>query len=45
MTKEQCAAKCDSLGCSPAEKEKCIANYDENGKFIGKKDAKKACCK
>jgi K(+)-stimulated pyrophosphate-energized sodium pump len=45
MTKEQCAAKCDSLGCSPAEKEKCMANYDENGKFIGKKDAKKACCK
>jgi K(+)-stimulated pyrophosphate-energized sodium pump len=45
MTKEQCAAKCDSLGCSPAEKAKCMANYDENGKFIGKKDAKKACCK
>lgn len=45
MTKEQCAAKCDSLGCSPEEKAKCMANYDKDGKFIGNKDSKKACCK
>jgi K(+)-stimulated pyrophosphate-energized sodium pump len=43
MTLDQCMAKCDSLKCSPEERAKCIAMYDENGKF--KKSEDKACCK
>jgi K(+)-stimulated pyrophosphate-energized sodium pump len=41
MTKEQCATMCDSLGCDSSEKAACMAQYDENGKFVG---GKKACC-
>jgi len=43
MTLDQCMAKCDSLKCSPEERAKCMAMYDENGKF--KKSEEKACCK
>ncbi len=42
MTKDQCAAMCDSLKCSPEEKAMCLAHYDANGKWIGG-DAKDCC--
>jgi K(+)-stimulated pyrophosphate-energized sodium pump len=42
MTKEECAQMCDSLGCSPEEKEMCLSHYDADGKFVA--PAKKACC-
>lgn len=35
MTKEECAKMCDSLGCSAEDKAKCMAMYDDNGKFKG----------
>jgi len=41
MTKEECAAKCDEKGCTPEQKEACLANYDANGKYVG---GSKACC-
>ena len=34
MTKDECAAMCESKGCSGECKEKCISQYDENGKYI-----------
>jgi K(+)-stimulated pyrophosphate-energized sodium pump len=37
MTKEECAAHCDKMGCSAAEKEYCMSMYDAEGKFIGSK--------
>ena len=33
MTKDECAAYCDSVGCTPAEKEKCLSMYGADGKF------------
>lgn len=33
MTKEECAAYCDSVGCSAEQKEMCLSMYDANGKF------------
>ncbi len=42
MTKEQCAAMCDSMGCDSAEKAMCMAHYDANGKWIG--GDSKDCC-
>ena len=42
MTKEECAAMCDSLGCSPEQKEMCLSHYDADGKFVA--PAKKDCC-
>ena len=42
MTKEECAAMCDSLGCSPEQKEMCLSHYDADGKFVA--PAKKECC-
>ena len=44
MTKEECAKMCDEMGCTAAEKADCMAHFDENGKFTGAKDCKKACC-
>ncbi|MES2411154.1 MAG: sodium-translocating pyrophosphatase [Bacteroidota bacterium] len=41
ITKEECAAMCDSLGCNEAEKAACLSHYDADGKFIAKKDD---CC-
>jgi K(+)-stimulated pyrophosphate-energized sodium pump len=35
MTKEECAAMCESKGCSGECKEKCMSQYDENGKYVG----------
>ena len=34
-------AKCDEMKCSEEERKECLAQYDENGKFVG---TKKACC-
>ena len=43
MTKEECAAHCDSVGCSAEEKEMCMSMYGADGKFDMKKC--KAMCK
>jgi K(+)-stimulated pyrophosphate-energized sodium pump len=37
MTKEECAAHCEKVGCSAEQTEKCMKMYDENGKFIDTK--------
>jgi len=42
MTKEECAKMCDSLKCTPEQKEMCLSHYDKNGKFVEPKG--KACC-
>jgi K(+)-stimulated pyrophosphate-energized sodium pump len=42
MTKEECAKMCDSLKCSPEQKEMCLSHYDKDGKFVAHKG--KACC-
>ncbi|MDI1318162.1 sodium-translocating pyrophosphatase [Flavobacterium sp.] len=42
MTKEECAAMCDSLGCDATQKEACLSHYDADGKFIA--DKKMDCC-
>ena len=46
MSKDECAAMCDSLGCSAEEKEMCLAHYGKDGKFIGGSKCEKegACC-
>jgi K(+)-stimulated pyrophosphate-energized sodium pump len=49
MTKDECAAMCDSLKCSPEQKEMCLSNYyDANGKFVAPKECEegesKSCC-
>ena len=46
MTKDECAAMCDSLKCTPEEKAMCMAHYDENGKFMGGNECTKKsdCC-
>jgi K(+)-stimulated pyrophosphate-energized sodium pump len=49
MTKDECVKMCDVEGCSPKEKEMCMAHYGKDGKWLGNtkecaKD-KKACCK
>ena len=43
MTKEECAAMCDSLGCSEKETSLCLSLYDEDGEYVGCN--KKSCCK
>ncbi|MFN7299911.1 MAG: sodium-translocating pyrophosphatase [Bacteroidia bacterium] len=51
MTKEQCAAYCDSIGCDSVCKADCLKQYDANGKFIGGKESSSckksaaSCCK
>ena len=42
MTKDQCAAMCDSLKCSPYEKQMCLSHYGADGKFIT--EEKMDCC-
>jgi K(+)-stimulated pyrophosphate-energized sodium pump len=42
MTKDECAKMCDSLKCTPEQKEMCLSHYDANGKYIAKDE--KACC-
>ncbi len=46
MSKDECAAMCDSLKCSAEEKAMCMAHYDANGKFMGAANecTKKASC-
>jgi K(+)-stimulated pyrophosphate-energized sodium pump len=41
MTKQECAAVCDSVGCSQEEKDLCLSHYDQDGKFVG---CNKNCC-
>jgi K(+)-stimulated pyrophosphate-energized sodium pump len=43
MTKEQCAAHCDSVGCSAEEKAHCMSMYGEDGKYIGGKCDMQKC--
>src|SRR6056300_953114 len=43
MTLAECMKKCDEKWCSPEERAKCAAMYDENGKYVGAE--KKDCCK
>ncbi|HRG57895.1 MAG TPA: sodium-translocating pyrophosphatase [Bacteroidia bacterium] len=45
MTKEECAAHCDKMGCSAEEKEYCMSMYDADGKFIGGKCDMEKCKK
>ena len=33
MSKDECAAYCDSVGCTPEQKEKCLSMYGADGKF------------
>jgi hypothetical protein len=33
MTKEECAAYCDSMQCTPEQKAMCQSMYDSDGKF------------
>ena len=35
MTKEECAAMCDKMGCTADEKATCMMMFDENGKYNG----------
>jgi len=35
MTKEECATMCEANGCSKECMDKCMSQYDENGKYIG----------
>ena len=44
MSKEECAKMCDSLQCTPEQKEACLSHYDANGKFIAQHSSKKSCC-
>lgn len=45
LTKDQCAAMCDSLRCSAEEKAKCLAHFGKDGKWIGGEcNDEKDCC-
>ena len=46
MSKEECAAMCDSLKCTAEEKAMCLAHFGKDGKFLGGEycDKKSACC-
>jgi K(+)-stimulated pyrophosphate-energized sodium pump len=43
MTKDQCAAMCDSMGCDSTEKAVCMSHYGEDGKFMAGK-CERDCC-
>ena len=45
ITKEECAKMCDSLGCTPEEKEICLSHYGADGKFVASNSAKSCCVK
>ncbi len=45
MSKDECAKMCDSLKCTPAQKEMCLSHYDANGKFIPVEGVKACCAK
>jgi len=38
MTKDECAAHCDKMGCDSTQKSNCMALYNEAGEYIGKKE-------
>lgn len=44
MTKDECAKMCESKGCSKECMDKCMSQYDENGKFIGEAHVHGANC-
>ncbi|MFL9831321.1 sodium-translocating pyrophosphatase [Flavobacterium sp. ST-87] len=44
MSKEECAKMCDSLQCTPEQKEMCLSHYDANGKFIIPSGTSKGSC-
>ncbi len=43
MTKDECAAMCIENKCTPEQTAKCMAMYDENGKFIGSTEGENCC--
>ncbi len=43
ISKEECAAMCDSVGCTPEEKAHCMSMYGADGKYVGTQEM--ACCK
>jgi K(+)-stimulated pyrophosphate-energized sodium pump len=43
MTKDECAAMCDSVKCTPEEKAMCLSHFDKDGKFVAPK-AEMECC-
>ena len=45
MTKEECAKMCEDNGCSDECKEKCLSQYDANGKYVGDKAEVMKCGK
>jgi len=45
MTKDECAKMCDSLGCTPEQKEMCMSHYDADGKFVAPTNKKDCCAK
>jgi K(+)-stimulated pyrophosphate-energized sodium pump len=45
MTKDECAAMCIENKCTPEQTAKCMAVYDENGKFIATNGCETAECK
>ena len=45
MTKDQCAKMCDSLKCTPEQKQSCLSHYDANGKYVAPAAGKSCCAK
>ena len=45
LTAAECAAMCDSLKCTPEEKEMCLSHYDKDGKFVAPKEEMECCAK
>ncbi len=45
MTAAECASMCDSLKCSPEQKEMCLSHYDAAGKFIASQEKMECCAK
>ena len=45
MTKDECAAMCDSLGCNAEQKEACLSHYDADGKYVSPTKGKSCCAK
>jgi K(+)-stimulated pyrophosphate-energized sodium pump len=43
ITKDECEKMCDSLGCTPEQKEMCLSHYDAYGKFVAP-TTEKSCC-
>ena len=45
MTKDQCAKMCDSLKCTPEQKQSSLSHYDANGKYVAPAAGKSCCAK